>query len=173
MNATLSTRQLRLVGLLAVVVVAAGGYLVTKHKSSTPSTASSTPAVTTPAQTTPTPSKTHTHTATPIKLNSHGLPLRVAQALRKHSVVVVALYSPGSDVDVVTGAEAHAGAVQMGVPFVGVNVYKQRPGINMLRKLGVVNTPVVLIIKRPDNVYSQFKGLVDRNVVEQAVADAR
>jgi hypothetical protein len=129
--------------------------------------------VTTPAQTTPTPSKTHTHTATPIKLNSHGLPLRVAQALRKHSVVVVALYSPGSDVDVVTGAEAHAGAVQMGVPFVGVNVYKQRPGINMLRKLGVVNTPVVLIIKRPDNVYSQFKGLVDRNVVEQAVADAR
>ena len=173
MNATLSTRQLRLVGLLAVVVVAAGGYLVTKHKSSTPSTASSTPAVTTPAQTTPTPSKTHTHAATPVKLSSHGLPLRVAQALRKHSVVVVALYSPGSDVDVVTGAEAHAGAVQMGVPFVGVNVYKQRPGINMLRKLGVVNTPVVLIIKRPDNVYSQFKGLVDRNVVEQAVADAR
>jgi len=48
MNATLSTRQLRLAALLVMGVVAVGGYLVVaKHKSTTqPSTASSTPAVT-------------------------------------------------------------------------------------------------------------------------------
>jgi hypothetical protein len=173
MNATLNTRQLRLVGILALVVVVAGAYLVTQHKSSTSNTTSSTPAVTTPAHTTPSPTKSHAHTATPVRLGTRGLPVQVAKALRKHSVVVVSLYMPGAAVDEVTAAEAHAGAVAMGVPFVSVNVFKQRPGTNMLRKLGVVNTPVVLVIKRPANVYSEFKGLIDQSVVEQAVADAR
>ena len=43
----------------------------------------------------------------------------------------------------------------------------------MLRKLGVVDTPVTLVIKRPANILSQFPGLVDRDVVAQAVANAR
>jgi hypothetical protein len=174
MNATLSTRQLRLVVLLVLVVVTAGGYFaVTRHKSTSPSTASSTPsrttpAVTTPTKTTPVTSKPHTHT-----LNTHGLPVSVARALRKHSVVVVALYLPSSDVDRVTGAEAKAGAESMGAGFVPVNVLHQRSGTALLRKLGVVNTPVTLVIKRPANVLSEFKGLVDRDVVAQAVVDAR
>lgn len=51
MNETLSTSRLRLVALLAVVVVVGGGYwAVTRHKSSSPSTAGTTPAVTTPAK---------------------------------------------------------------------------------------------------------------------------
>ena len=173
MNATLSTRQLRLVVLLVLVVVSAGGYLVvTRHKSTSPSTASSTPASTTPAVSTPaktTPATTTHHAHT---LNTHGLPVSVARALRKHSVVVVALYLPSSDVDRVTGAEAQAGAREMHVGFVPVNVLHQRSGTALLRKLGVVNTPVVLVIKRPANVMTEFKGLVDRDVVAQAVADA-
>jgi hypothetical protein len=173
MNATLTTRQLRLAGILVLVVVAAGAYLVTKHKSSTPTTASSTPAVTTPAQTTPTPTKTHAHTATPVKLTTFGLPLKVARALHKHSVVVVSLSSPGSDVDKLAAAEARAGAMEMGAGFVNLDVYHQRPGTAILRKLGVVNTPAILVVKKPHNVYSEFKGFVDRDVVAQAVADAR
>ena len=47
------------------------------------------------------------------------------------------------------------------------------PGTAMLRKLGVVDTPVTLVIKRPANIVSQFPGLVDRDVVAQAVAEAR
>src|SRR5947208_2240553 len=87
--ARFGTRQLRLVGLLVGVVVLAAGYLVvTKHKTNTPSTASSTPAVTTPTHKTPTPSKAHTHATTPVKLVTHGLPVKIALALRKHSVVV-------------------------------------------------------------------------------------
>ena len=174
MNATLSTRQLRLVVLLGLVVVLAGGFfVVTRHKSTSPSTASSTPvsttpAVTTPTKTTPVTSKPHTHA-----LNTHGLPVSVARALRKHSVVVVALYLPSSDVDRVTGAEAQAGAAEMHAGFVPVNVLHQKSGTALLRKLGVVNTPVVLVIKRPANVLTEFKGLVDRDVVAQAVADAR
>lgn len=176
MNATLTTRQLRLVVLLVVGVVAVGGYLVvSKHKSST-ATATSTPVATTPAQTThavttPTPSKSHP--VTPAKLNTHGLPPSIARALRKHSVVVVSLTTPRGEDDVVVRSEAQAGAAEMHAGFVAIDVFHQRPGTQMLRKLGVVDTPVTLVIKRPANILSQFPGLVDRDVIAQAVANAR
>ena len=174
MNSTLSTRQLRLVGLLVGVVVLAAGYLVvTKHKTTTPSTASSTPAVTTPTHTTPAPSKAHTHATTPVKLVTHGLPVKIALALRKHSVVVVSLAQPGADLDQLAAGEAKAGADEMGAGFLQLNVFRQRPGTAILRKLGVVTTPAVLVVKRSGGVYSEFKGFVDRDVIAQAVADAR
>jgi hypothetical protein len=170
MTETLSTRQLRLVVLLGLVVVLGGAYwmLVARHHSSTPSTASSTPAVTTPA-----PSRSQTHSSTPTKFATHGLPVAVAQALRKHSVVVVALYSPHADVDQLTSAEARAGAAAMSAGFVNLDVFRQKSGTAILRKLGVMDTPAVLVVKRPYGVYADFKGFVDRSVVEQAVADAR
>jgi hypothetical protein len=176
MNATLSTRQLRLVVLLGLVVVLGGGYYAVTHKStstaiSTP--AATTPAVTTPTQKTPAPSKAHTHTVTPAKLNTHGLPVPVALALRKHSVVVVSLYQPGADVDKIAGAEAKAGAAEMGAGYVKLDVRHQRAGTAILRKLGVLSTPAVLVVKRRGGVYSEFPGFVDRAVVAQAVADAR
>ena len=176
MNATLSTRQLRLVVLLVLVVVVAGGYLVvTRDKSTTPSTSSSTPAVTTPAhtKTTPTPSKTHSHSATPVKLNAHGLPVKVALALKKHSVVVVSLSQPNADVDQLAALEAKVGALSMNAGYVNIDVNHQRPGTAVLRKFGVLTTPDVIVVKRPGLVYSQFPGFVDHDVVAQAVADAR
>ena len=175
MNATLSTRQLRLVVLLVLVVVVAGGYLVvSKNKTTTqPSTAHTTPAVTAPAHTTPAPSKVHAHAVTPVKLDTRGLPVKVALALRKHSVVVVSLSSPGADLDQIAAAEAKAGAVGMHAGFVNLDVRHQRPGVAILHKLGIVDTPAVLVVKRPGVVYSDFKGFVDRDVVAQAVADAR
>jgi len=177
MNATLSTRQIRLVALLVLIVVAAGGYLVaTKHKSTTSTTrttASSTPTRTTHATTTPTPSKTHTHTATPAKLQTHGLPVTVARALRHHSVVVVSLTTPRGSDDQFTRSEAQAGAAEMDAGYVAIDVFHQRPGITILRKLGVVDTPGVLVVKRNGTIFSYFHGFVDRDVVAQAVADAR
>jgi hypothetical protein len=174
MNSTLSTLQLRLVAVLGVTILCVGGFLVvTRHKSSAPSTASSTPAATTPATTTPSPSTGHQHSAAPPKLATHGLPVHVALALQKHSVVVVSLFSPHSGVDQIASAEAQAGAGAVGAGFVKVDVNLQRPGTAILHKLGVVDTPAVLVVKRPGVVYSEFKGFADRDVVEQAVADAR
>ena len=175
MNSTLSTQRLRLVGLLVGVVVLAAGYLVvTRHKSTTPpTTASSTPAVTSPTHTTTAPSKAHTHATTPVKLVTHGLPVKIALALRKHSVVVVSLAQPGADLDQLAAGEAKAGADEMGAGFLQLNVFRQRPGTAILRKLGVVTTPAVLVVKRSGGVYSEFKGFVDRDVIAQAVADAR
>jgi hypothetical protein len=176
MNSTLSTQQLRLVALLVLVVVLGGGYLVvSKHKSTTsPSTASSTPAVTTPTHTTPALSKAHTqHATAPVKLNTHGLPVKIALALRKHPVVVVSLAQPGADLDQLAAGEAKAGADEMGAGFLKLDVFRQRPGTAILRKLGVLTTPAVLVVKRAGGVYAEFKGFVDRDVVAQAVSDAR
>ncbi len=175
MNATLSMRQLRLVGLVVLVVVVGAGYLVvSKNKSTTtPSTANTTPAVTTPTHTTPAPSKAHTHATTPVKLVTGGLPVKVALALRKHPVVVVSLAQPGAGLDQLAAGEAKAGADAMGAGFIQLNVFRQRPGTAILRKLGVLTTPAVLVVKRHGGVYSEFKGFVDRDVVAQAVADAR
>jgi len=169
MNATLSTRQIGLVALVALVVFAAGGFLVvSRHNSTTQTTASSTPAATTPA-----PTKTHTHPVTPPKLHKHGLPISVARALRGHSVVVVSVTNPQGADEQFTRSEARAGAAQMHAGYVAIDVFDQRPGTTLLRKLGVVDTPEILVIKRPGNIVSQFKGFVDRDVVAQAVADAR
>jgi hypothetical protein len=170
MNATLSTRQLRLVVLLLLVVVLGGGYMVVARSKSTTqatqTTAKTTSAATTPAQTTPAPSKAHT-------LSTHGLPVSVARALQKHSIVVVALGMPSSSVDTMTSAEAKAGAKTSNAGFVAIDVLNQKSGTAMLHKLGVVDTPVVLVVKRPANIVSEFHGLVDRAVVAQAVAEAR
>jgi thiol:disulfide interchange protein len=172
MNATLSTRQIGLVALVALVVFAAGGFLVlSKHNSTTSTAASSTPARTTQA-TTPTPSKTHTHPATPARLQTHGLPLGVARALQKHKVVVVTVTTPRGGDQTFARNEAQAGATAAGVGYVAINAFDQRPGTALLRKLGVVDTPEILVIRRPGTITSQFKGFVDRDVVEQAVADA-
>jgi hypothetical protein len=174
MNETLTTRQLRLVALLLGVVVIAGGYwlVAARHKSTSPSTASSTPVATTPTSTVP--NKTHTHTATPsTKLATHGFPVAIARALQKHSVVVVSLSSPHSDLDKVSTAEAKAGAAAGHAGFVTINVFRQRAGIPLLHKLGIVDTPAVLVVTRRRAVTAELKGFVDRSVVAQAVADAR
>ena len=155
MNTTLSTRQIRLVALLVLIVVAAGGFLVaTKHKSTTSTTRT-------------------TASSTPAKLQTHGLPVTVARALQKHSVVVVSLTTPRGADDQATSAEAQAGATEMGAGYVAIDVFHQRPGTAILHKLGVVDTPDVLVVKRNGTIFSYFHGFVDRDVVAQAVADAR
>ncbi len=174
MNETLTTRQLRLFALLLGVVILAGGYwMVVRKHSSSPTTASSTPVSTTPTSTTP--SKTHTHTATPPakKFATHGMPVAVARALQKHSVVVVSLSSPRSDLDKLASAEARAGAAASDAGYVSINVFHQRAGIPLLHKLGLVDTPAVLVVTRRRAVTAELKGFVDRNVVAQAISDAR
>jgi hypothetical protein len=179
MNATLNTRQLQVVGLLVGIVVLGAGYLVvSRHKSTTPATASSTPANTTarsstPTQTTFAPSKAQTHTVAPVKLVTHGLPVPVALALRKHGIVVVSISTPRGETDALSAGEAKAAALDMRAGYVKINVYRQRPGTAILRKLGVLDTPATLVVRRPGVVYSNFKGFVDRDVVDQAIADAR
>jgi len=175
MNTTLSTQHVRLLVLAALLAVCGLAYFVMVPRNSTTKTESPARTTATPRVTpTVTPSVTPAKPATrPVKLATHGLPIKVARALQKHRVVVVVLYAPGSTLDEMARAESQAGARNEGAGFVRLNVFRQKEGNPILHKLGVVDTPAVLVVSRPGHVYAELPGVVDRRVVAQAVADAR
>ena len=171
MNTTLSTQHVRLLVLAALLAVCGLAYFVVVPRNSTTKTESPARTTTTP---TVTPSVTPAKPATrPVKLATHGLPIKVARALQKHRVVVVVLYAPGSTLDEMARAESQAGARNEGAGFVRLNVFRQKEGNPILHKLGVVDTPAVLVVSRPGHVYAELPGVADRRIVAQAVADAR
>jgi len=184
MNRTLSTQQVRLLivalGVLAVAVLAWAVLARQTSNSTTPPAVA--PMPTHHASTSTNVTKTHatkTHTTTKhhaatVKIARHGLPMKVALALREHRVVVVALSMPGVALDELAQRESEAGAKATSAGFVSLNVVKQREGGPLLTKLGVEDTPAVLVVRRRgSSVFAKLQGFVDRETVEQAVADAR
>ena len=189
MNRTLSTQQVRLLivalGVLAVAVLAWAVLARQTSNSTTPPAvapmpthhASTSTNVTKTHATKTHTTKTHTttkHHAATVKIARHGLPMKVALALREHRVVVVALSMPGVALDELAQRESEAGAKATSAGFVSLNVVKQREGGPLLTKLGVEDTPAVLVVRRRgSSVFAKLQGFVDRETVEQAVADAR
>jgi hypothetical protein len=103
----------------------------------------------------------------------NGLPIVIAQALKKHPVVVVALVVPGGEVDELTEAEGKAGAKAAGTGFLTVNILKNSVGRPLAQKLGVIQTPSLVVFQRPGKVFVRFAGFVDRDTVAQAATTAR
>jgi hypothetical protein len=101
-----------------------------------------------------------------------GLPPEVAAALRKHELVVVSLYDPQARVDRISLAEASAGAEVAHAGFVPLDVLRQRQAGPLMRQLGVLPDPAVLVYRRPGNLVARFDGFADRDTVAQAVANA-
>jgi len=184
MNRTLSPQHVRLVvGGLAVLALAVLAWTMFAARQTS---SSATPELAVPAHarpvhhakpTTRAANPTHVtkrHAAAPVKIARHGLPLKVALALTKHRVVVVSLSMGGVALDELAQRESEAGAKAASAGFVSLNVVKQREGGPLLTKLGVVDTPAVLVVRRRDSsVFAKLHGFVDRQTVEQAVADAR
>jgi hypothetical protein len=183
MNRTLSPQQLRLaamLGLLFVFVVGGGMFVLgQKQQTSTPAVplpAHQTPTTAAPSATTPsrTPvAKPRTPAPRPVRIATHGLPLAVAKALQRNRVVVVSLVTPGVDVDTMARDEAATAASAAHVGFVSLNVFRQANGAPLLKKLGVVEAPAVLVVMRPARIFAQLDGFADRDTVRQAVANAR
>jgi hypothetical protein len=101
-----------------------------------------------------------------------GLPAHLAQALQKHELVVMALFDPQARVDWITLAEASAAADVSHAGFVPLNVLDQREAGPLVRQLGVLPDPAVLVYRRPGKLVARFDGFADRDTVAQAVANA-
>jgi hypothetical protein len=197
-------RILAVVGLLAAVGLGASllvfGHGASKtaesaatthatQRSSTPSTPThATPRMHT-APATPAPAAKHTaktHAASRTqakKTKSAGfrgnrvyatLPRPLQWELAHHKVVVVSLYNPSSDVDAISVAEAHAGAIDAGAGFLLVSVLDNKvAGIltALLPGGGLLPDPGVLIYRAPGDIAIRLDGFADRASVAQAATN--
>jgi hypothetical protein len=108
-------------------------------------------------------------------VSADGLPLKLARLLRKHDVVVVALYDPEVEADAIALAEARAGARDAHAGFLAVDVLDGRLTGPLTAAAGqgtVLPDPGILIYKNPGMLMNRIDGFSDRGAVAQAVASA-
>ena len=101
-----------------------------------------------------------------------GLPPPIARALGRHTVVVVSLYNPYSQVDGISFAEARAGAQLADVGFVPLNVLSQAQVGKLTEQLGLLPNPGLLIYARPSTLAARICGFADKETVAQAAHNA-
>jgi hypothetical protein len=101
-----------------------------------------------------------------------GLPVPLARALGRHSVVVVSLYNPYSEVDGIAFAEARAGAALGGAGFLPLNVLSRAEVGKLTELLGVLPDPGVLVYTRPSTLSIRLSGFADKETVAQAAQNA-
>jgi hypothetical protein len=183
--------QLRLNVILPIVVLAVlatGVGLFTLSRGGETSTASTdsalvpvrrpaaTPVVSAPA-TAPKASAARTANAKPtprrpkVKLNA-GLPPALRRALTARPVAVVSFVTPDAGLDEVARKEAAAGASAAGASFVTVDVSRERQARPFAVLLGVLDTPAVVVFKRPGEPFVQLNGFADLATVAQAADNA-
>jgi hypothetical protein len=109
-----------------------------------------------------------------------GMPAALSGALKRHTVVVVSLVSPGAAVDEMAYQEAKAGAAQAGAGFVRVNTASNadvqalstlvdsssQPGDRLL------DDPAVLIFRQPSQLFVRINGYIDAATIAQAALNA-
>ena len=102
----------------------------------------------------------------------NGLPAVLNAALAQNRVVVVGLYDPDSAVDKISLEEARAGAEAAGVGFVAINVFAEAQSRPLVKLLGALENPGVLVYRKPDTLFARFSGFADGDTVAQAAANA-
>lgn len=157
---------------IAVLIAAFAALMVVRAGvlggSSTSPTPVATPSVGTPAA--PKPAKPAP--AKPRVVLLAGLPSQIAAKLRYSKVVVVTLYTSTGAADRSALAEARSGARSVGAGFTAINVLDERQARVMARFGGPVDSPSVLVVRRPGRIVTQFPGVVDSKVVAQAARNA-
>jgi hypothetical protein len=109
-----------------------------------------------------------------------GVPTPLADALKRHSVVVLALVAPNSQVDGLTLAEAKAGAADAHAGFAPIDVGNNAQVEALSALLGtsadaqnrLLDAPAVLVFQKPQALYVRLNGYVDASTVEQAAVNA-
>lgn len=103
------------------------------------------------------------------------LPPPLQWELAHHKVVVVSFYNPNAQVDAISVAEAHAGAVEAGAGFLLVSVLDNKvAGIltALLPDGGLLPEPGVIIYHSPGTIAVRLDGFTDRDSVAQAASNA-
>lgn len=103
------------------------------------------------------------------------LPAPLQWQLSQHTIVVVSLYNPDSNVDSIAVAEAHQGAIDAGAGFLLVSVLDNKvAGIltALLPGGGLLPAPGVLVYRAPGNIALRIDGFADRTSVAQAAQNA-
>ena len=101
-----------------------------------------------------------------------GLPGPIASALGKHTIVVVSLYNPYSEVDGIAFAEARAGAQMARAGFVPLSVLSQAQVGKLTEALGLLPDPGLLVYTRPGTLVARITGFADKETVAQAAQNA-
>lgn len=193
MDLTIS-RPIKIVALVAIIVAAGGGAMLTLHKGSqnaappvlvqhqSPVRAAkpATPSRKVPQASTRTaPPTSVAHAPSRAKaassVGANGLPAMLDAALRKHRIVVVSLFDPQSRTDSISYAEAKAGASAARVGFVGVDLLDSSVAGALTTSLpggGLLPEPGVLIYRRPGTLVGRLDGFNDRQVVAQAAVSS-
>jgi hypothetical protein len=166
------TRVVALVGLAAIVALAAMMLLRTDliGSSSTSSSAVTTPPKT--ATSTPQPRPAPASPAKPTVVLLPDLPAQLASKLRQSKVVVVSLYTGTAALDRRAVGEARNGAKEAGSGFVAINVLDEKKAREMQGFVGAISTPTVLVVKRPGKIVTQIEAVTDSAIVAQAARNA-
>jgi hypothetical protein len=109
-----------------------------------------------------------------------GVPTPLADALKHHGVVVLALVTPKSVVDQLTLGEAKAGAAAAHAGFVTINVSNNAQVAALSALVGssadpqnrLLDAPAVLVFQQPRTLYVRLNGYSDANTVQQAAVNA-
>jgi hypothetical protein len=101
-----------------------------------------------------------------------GLPAQIASKLHYSKVVVVALYTGTAAGDRAAVAQARSGAREVGAGFTAINVLDEKQALAVTKFGGPVDSPAVLVVRRPGKIVTQFTGTVDGQVVAQAAHNA-
>jgi hypothetical protein len=121
----------------------------------------------------------HAKKATPARFRGNPVYAQLPQALQwqlaHHKIVVVSLYNPASNVDAISVAEAHAGAVDANAGFLLVSVLNNKVAGLLTALLpggGLLPDPGVLVYRAPGDVALRLDGFADRASVAQAATNA-
>jgi hypothetical protein len=170
-----STRRVPRAALIGMVVLIAAfaALMVVRAGVIGGSSTDSTP-IAIPAQNSPvTPSKpTQAAPTKPTVVLLPGLPAQIASKLRYSKVVVVSLYSGTAAGDRAAVAHARSGAREVGAGFTAINVLDEKQARAVAEFGGPVDSPSVLVVRRPGRIVTQFTGTVDGKVVAQAAHNA-
>ena len=111
--------------------------------------------------------------AKPVIQIDPSLPAALRTALRSHPVVVAVLYASHAPGDPDALKAARAGAHSAHAGFAVLDVSKEKIAQAIALKLPGTGDPSVLVVRRPGKITVLLPGVVDSDVVAEAVHNAR